>query len=467
MPYIPPDGTNADFELLGYTPPIGTEADFDFTGTQGSEVSSELVGQEATDGEILSEITGAGQVSSIDSEVQGKEETSSEILSELTGSGTPSDILSEVTGQEISVSEILSELIGTHTAQASLGYRIIVKDAAGLIIGEVDTFQVVKFGKRLNNYGQAEFNIKVSDPKAASLINLRINTIEIYRTRGTTTTLVWAGEQAVAKDSLTETGNNWSTVYSFTWFEQLFHRYTPELVEYGSEGSEMDQGEMAEDMIDTTNADDPTKITTGTIVPTFDRIRKYYTQNIGEAIINLANVMSGFDFEVTDLGVFNADSIIGTDKTDDVIFRYGHNVKNVEIIQDFTNPVNRALVLGEAVDEDTLQRIERNDSGLQTTYGLREGRLQEMDVSSVSTLEDKGDAAIRKYGLALLKIEFELIKNITPSIDEFTVGDGIRLIIQSGRHNIDEQYRVFEWEVTFDKKGTEKLQLTLGKFIII
>ena len=467
MAYIPPDGTNADFELLSYTPPSGTNADFDFTDKLGAEVLSELVGSEAIDSEILSELTGGGLSTEILSELTGSQAIDDEILSELEGSGQSSEILSEVSGYQSASSEILSELIGFSDLPKKLGYRIIVKDENGVVLGEVDTFNSVRFGKRLNNYGQAEFSMKVIDEKAGLFVDLRKNTVEIYREDQLNRTLVWAGEQALARARLTESGNNWVTVHSFTWFEQLFHRYTSAFVEYGDVGSEMDQGAIAEDLIDTTNADDPTKITIGTITPTFDRIRKYYNQNIAEAIINLANVQNGFDFEVTDAGAFNADLIIGTDKTDSVVFRYGHNVKNVEIIEDFTNPINRAIVLGEAVGETTLQRVERNDSALQTEYGLREGRLQELDVSGLSTLEDKGDASIRKYGEVLLKVEFDLIKNVTPSIDQFTVGDGIRLIIQNGLYNIDEQYRVFEWEVTFDEKSTEKLKLTLGKFIVI
>lgn len=467
MAYTPPNGTNADFELLSYTPPSGTSADFDFTDKLGAEVLSELVGYEAIDSEILSELTGGGSDSEILSELTGSQDIDDEILSELEGSGQSSEILSEVSGYQSASSEILSEIIGFSDLPKKLGYRIIVKDSAGNVIGEVDTYNSVKFGKRLNNYGQAEFSMKVADPKAIDFVDLRKNTIEIYRESELSNTLVWAGEQALARARLNESGNNWVTVHSFTWFEQLFHRYTASEVEYGDVGSEMDQGAIAEDLIDTTNADDPTKIAIGTITPTFDRIRKYYNQNIAEAIINLANVQNGFDFEVTDAGAFNADLIIGTDKTDSVVFRYGHNVKNVEIIEDFTNPINRAIVLGEAVGETTLQRVERNDSALQTEYGLREGRLQELDVSGLSTLEDKGDASIRKYGEVLLKVEFDLIKNVTPSIDQFTVGDGIRLIIQNGMYNIDEQYRVFEWEVTFDEKSTEKLKLTLGKFIVI
>jgi hypothetical protein len=205
----------------------------------------------------------------------------------------------------------------------------------------------------------------------------------------------------------------------------------------------------------------------GEIEATTNRDRTYYNQNIMEAIINLANVASGFDFEITNDKVFNVYSIKGEDKTGDVVLEYGHNIKNVRISEDFTNPVNRAIVLGEVIGEETLQRIERDDAGLQAENKLREGLFNEMDVSETSTLEDKGDAAIRKYGSSLIQVDFDLIGNFVPSVDEFEVGDGITLIVKEGRYNIDEQYRVFEWTIEYGDNNAERLNLVLGKFITI
>src|SRR5690606_27872289 len=136
------------------------------------------------------------------------------------------------------------------------------------------------------------------------------------------------------------------------------------------------------------------------------------------------------------------------------------------IDEDFTNPANRAIVLGEAVDQASLARVERDDLTLQATYKLREMRIQEMDISETQTFEDKGDAAIRKYGQPLIKVDFDLVGNSSPSIIDFRLGDGIRLIVNEGIYGIDEEYRVFEWSVDFDDNNVERLSLILGKFTI-
>lgn len=480
--------TEFDAEIQGSGTPTEINAEVSGFLRENTEIDTEITGQLLVqtdiDAEIEgipystefdAEIEGAGSPTEIDAEISGAEIHNTDLDAEITGEKLPNDINAEVTGgptpnninAEITGhkpgTNINTQILGRAYPDRPLGYRLIIKNKAGQILGEHDSFNSLEFGKRLNNYGEANFNIRVTDPKSPLFVALRQNTIEIFREKNRARTLVWAGQQALAKGDLNQKGNNWLTVFSYTWFELLMHRYTGASVIY----EETDMGEIIEDVVDTTNAEDPTGITIGTIIPTKDRDREYNNQNIGELMINGANLASGLDFDITDEKVLNIYDIMGTDRTDEVVLEYGHNIKNMTITEDYVNPINRAIVLGEAMDASTLQRIERDDAGLQTTYGLFEGRLTEMDVSNVSTLQDKGDAAIRKYGLALLRVEFELVGNTTPTIDTFGLGDGIRLIAKSGYYNIDEQYRVFEWKVKFDSKNVEKLELLLGKFIVI
>lgn len=206
-------------------------------------------------------------------------------------------------------------------------------------------------------------------------------------------------------------------------------------------------------------------ITEGTIEETMDRDRTYNNQNIAEAIINLTNVLEGFDFEITDNKVFNAKTLIGEDKTESVILDYGSNVLSCRIAEDFSAPVNRAIVLGEASDNTELLRIERNDLTSQSNIKLREDVSTEWNVSETETLNEKGDAILRKYSTPLLKIDIDILPN-TPNITQFSLGDLIMVRIVHGFYNIKEEYRVFEWEVEYNSDGTEKLSLVLGKFTL-
>lgn len=351
--------------------------------------------------------------------------------------------------------------IGTIIYDKPLDYRIFILDSSGTKIGELDKYRKVTFGKRLNNYGQAEFDISVTDDKS-DFIDLRKNTIEIYRQLSTDSDLVWAGEQAVRRSNLNARGNNWSEITCYTWFEQLFQRYTDEYERYETE----DAADVIEALIATTQGltGGDIGITSGTIDTTYTTDIIYQNDNIGDAILGLSD--GGLDFEITDAKVLNVKSIIGSDKTDDVIIEYGHNVTNMTITEDFSNPVNQAIVLGEVIGEDNLQRVERTDATARTAYGLRQTRMNQLEPAILSIFQDKGDGALRKYKAPLIKVDFDIVKNYTPSIDQFTIGDGIRLIVNNGVYSIDEEYRVFEWQVTFDSKNNEKLTLILGKFII-
>lgn len=343
-------------------------------------------------------------------------------------------------------------------------YRIKVQDVDGSPIGEFDTFRNLEIGKRLSNYGTASFDIPINDDKLDSLVALRRFTVWIYREEDGESILVWSGEQALRSGQLDNNGAGWATIHCFDWLEQLNSRFTSAEASYVA----TDAGQIAWDLIDTTQSqtNGDLGIVEGTIEVTADRDRTYYNQNIMEAIMNLSNVISGFDFEITNDRVFNVQNIIGIDRTDSVILEYGVNVSTVQITEDFIKPVNRAIVLGQAEDASSLSRIERNDTDLQVLYKVRESVLSEMDVSESTTFEEKGDAMIQKYGTRLFKLDMNLVKSSSPSITDFGLGDLVRIRVQSGIYNIDVEYRVFEWTVSYKDDNSEMLSLVLGNFTI-
>lgn len=338
-------------------------------------------------------------------------------------------------------------------------YKIQVKDGSGNYIGEFPNFRALQFGKRLNNYGSCSFEVPVSDPGAESLIALRIYSIEVWRD----TVLIWAGEQANRQGTLDNKGNNWVAIYCYDWFEQLLSRFTDSEVIFTG----VDAGEIAWELIDTSQglSNGDLGITEGTIETTMDRDRTYYNYNIGQAIINLSNVINGFDFEINNSKIFNVYALQGIDRTDSIILEYGINVSDMRITEDFSKPVNKAIILGDSGDPMDPLRVERNDASLQTQYKLREGLSNEITVSETATLEESGDAMIRKYGTALLKISMGIVRK-SPTIADFALGDLITVKVKSGIYNINKIFRIFEWQVNYNTDNTETLNLTLAEFTI-
>ena len=261
--------------------------------------------------------------------------------------------------------------------------------------------------------------------------------------------------------------SNFGVVLSYTGDGSIINVHYVKIRVYYGTGNIVevtDAGAIAWDLIETsqlkTNGD--FGITEGTIATTKDRTRTYNNQNIMEAIVNLSDVINGFDFEITNDKVFNVYTVKGTDLTDSLILEYGRNLQTVSIDEDFTEPCNNAIVLGEVIDETELTRVDRPDVTTQTKYKLREMVLSADNVIDEDTLNEKGDAMLYKYQEPLIKITFEVIRGMV-DVTQFSLGDLIRLIVKKGCYNIDSTYRIFEWTINHEDDNTEKLSLILGE----
>jgi hypothetical protein len=339
----------------------------------------------------------------------------------------------------------------------SVEYQIKVRDGNNNEIGQFRDVKSLKFGKRLNNYGSCQFTIPANDMNASSLVALRIYSVWVFRIEdGGSPVLLWSGEQFYRRGQLDSRGDNWVTIYCYDWLELLNHKFTSSYVRYEL----IDAGQIALALIGGAYG-----ITEGEIVETQLRSREYINQNVMEALINLSNVLGGSDFEINNFKVFNWKPI-GIDRADDVVFQYGINVTDMSIEEDFTTPANRAIVLGQADESGELVRVEVDDTASQASISLREYVDTEIDISEELTFQEKGEAVLRKFRYPVVKISSNHLPSTRPKISEFAVGDTVRLVAQSGIYNINEKYRVFEWEVTYNADNTESLSTVLGKFTL-
>ena len=339
-----------------------------------------------------------------------------------------------------------------------INYKILVKDSDGTNLGEIATFRNLKFEKRLNNYGQCSFEIPANDEKASDLIALRVYTVEIYRD----SVLLWAGEQAIRQGDLDDKGGNWVTIICFDWLEQLNSRYTVAEQNYTYQNG----SDIAWDLIDATqdDTDGDLGITQGTLEATTWREKTYTNQSIMDALINLANLIDGFDFEINNSKVFNIKNFIGIDRSDSIVLEYGVNVKRARITEDFSKPATRAIVLGQSADVADSVRNEREDSGQMALYGLREFSQSLMEKSEPTAFNALGDSILRKYGSPLTKVNLAIVRGMSPTIEDIALGDVIRVKVKTGVYNIDRSFRIFEWQVEYRTDNTEILSLTLGDF---
>lgn len=336
-----------------------------------------------------------------------------------------------------------------------MDYQIQVKQKDGTLLGEFDVFQNLMFSKRLNNFGECSFEVPVNDDKMSILLSLR--NFEVFVIRDGTT--VWGGEQVHVQTNLTRNTAQWSKITCYSFLEMLNARYTASSRVFDG----VDAGTIASTLISEsqtgTNAD--LGITDGTIETTKNRDRKYYNQNIMEAIINLSGVQGGFDFEVTDAKVFNVFSNKGSDLSRSIVFEWGTNIESASVVRDFVRPGNRAIVLGEGF-ESTQLREERNDTSSQSTFKIREILSNEPTVSEQVTLQDKGDAITRKFKQSLLSIDFTQIPGTQPKFGALVVGDRVKIRIVEGAENIVNTFRIYGFDVSLSNDGKESVSYLVG-----
>lgn len=330
-------------------------------------------------------------------------------------------------------------------------YRVVVINKDGTEIGEVINWTSIRFERRLNNYGTCQIIIPLSEPQLDSLIALRVYEVKIFRDN----LLVWAGEQVHISGILSDTSDEIVTLTCYDYLEMFNNRYTDAVVEYAS----TDAGEIAWDLIDNsqnqTNGD--LGITKGIIETTQNRDRTYYNQNIMEAIVNLSNVIGGFDFEFTHNKVFNVYAVKGLDRSSTHRFELGVNILSASVENDFTNPINQAISLGEGFGATQLREVV-TDSSLRSTYKLRQGKLSDPDVSVNATLITKGQALIDRYGTPLVNVTFKQVPGTLPRFGTLDLGDLVTIKIDKAIWDINAIFRVYGIVIDVDERDTETIE---------
>jgi hypothetical protein len=277
--------------------------------------------------------------------------------------------------------------------------------------------------------------------------------------------LIWAGVIWEIEEECKE--NDGSILVSCV---EIFHILSEKRYTFDTY-TDTDAGEIAWELINTTQGltGGNLGITQGTIQATQNRDRTYSDEKIGEKIIQLTEVINGFDFEITPsiknnaLGVFNVYTKRGETITD---FRleYGEGLKNniqswnrKRTLSDIYNSV---IVEGEGLGDARLTSMIL-DNTLITTVGLLEGRQQEKSVTEQSTLDEKADEYIRVHKTEQPIYDITL-NNAYNDFGEYDVGDIVFIRIKYGFIDINTTMRIYGIAVSVSDNGEEQIQLTIS-----
>jgi hypothetical protein len=321
-----------------------------------------------------------------------------------------------------------------------------------------------QYSYQLNRAGSASFTLPITAERLQRFdIFLGVTRLLIYRENA----LIWAGVVWEVNENTSDEGD--VTIQC----KELFHilsekRYTSNTY------TATDAGQIAWGLINTTQGltGGNLGLTQGTIQATQNRDRTYYDELIGEKIIQLTEVINGFDFLITPsikintLGVFNVYVKKGSTITD---FRleYGEGLKNN--IQSWSRKrtlsdiFNSLIVEGEGLGDAKLKSTETDTSSI-NAIGLLEGRKQEKSVSQQATLNQKADEYIRVHKTEQPIYDITL-NNAFNDFGKYDVGDIVPIRIKYGYVNINTSMRIYGIDVRVSDAGEESIKLTISPII--
>lgn len=251
------------------------------------------------------------------------------------------------------------------------------------------------------------------------------------------------------------------TVRAHGWLDLLASRYTDESEIY----SAVDAGAIAWDLINDsqnlTNGD--FGITEGEIQTSVNRDRTYSYKNIKDAIIQLSEVINGFDFEFTWDKQFNVYYPgIGSDRPD-VVFTYPGNIKRLSFVRDGTDIANKIIARGAGFGVDVF-KAEAADTISQSIYGLREKFLQFNDITNTTTLQQHADGELANYAKFYDMPDLVVDGSIDPQFGSYGIGDTVRIFVSEELNifqTINGSYRIEAIDLSIDDQDQETVRLRL------
>jgi hypothetical protein len=318
------------------------------------------------------------------------------------------------------------------------------------------------YSYQLNRAGKASFSLPLTTERLERFpLYIGVTRLLIYRA----SKLIWAGViWEITEDAQDDEG----TVN--VQCTEIFHilsekRYTSNTY------TSTDAGQIAWGLINTTQglSGGNLGITQGTIEATQNRARVYFDEKIGEKIIQLTEVINGFDFEITPsikvntLGVFNVYGKRGT-TLNTFRLEYGEGLKNN--IQSWSRKrtlsdmFNSVIVEGEGLGDARLTSTE-TDTALITAIGLLEGRIQEKSINQLNALGTRADEFIRvrKTEQPLYDIT---VNNAYDDFGKYDVGDIVPVRIKYGYIDMNTTMRIYGIDVRISDAGEEVIKLTIS-----
>jgi hypothetical protein len=328
-----------------------------------------------------------------------------------------------------------------------------------------------KYTAKLDEPAELSFTIDGRHPQAAAIAELSTDVHVLWTSDAGETRILDRCRVGSTQDTITDKEHT-LTVGCLDYKAVLLRRrlYSTDTLTFTA----MDQAEIAWALIATTQAHTGgalgiSKGWTGTSPTGITRDRTYEAgDSVGERITELGEVIDGFDWDITPVSPSGLRFDVwypqrGVDRG--VILIHGGPVSSASREVNPADYANALRFTGAAGDDvtpgptpveveadglaDMLQGrwdAAHGDDGLITQAALDQRAAWQLDQSQV--VRPVWTVALRRGAWA--------------GPDHIWVGDPVRLVVQSGRLNVNAVYRVYEVEISLDGDGGESVSLALG-----
>lgn len=274
-------------------------------------------------------------------------------------------------------------------------YHIDVENERFVFVRTLNNYVGLTYNKIRNGVGYGSFQINVND------WDLKLSYFDPFRSVAVVRdndTVVWAGVVIYWRGSYKDI-DGYITVEMREYLYQLSGRFTDAVKQFIS----TDAGDIAWNTINDVQGrtNGWLGINKGTIETTQDRDRTYEYKNVLDLIVDMSNVVNGFDFDLDTVvdsdnrltGFnFNVYKNKGRALSDKLLGERGVQVYEIAT---YGNIVNHVTMLGAGTGDNVMTYSTSDDTSMKG-YTRREGVEKRADVSVLSTLESLGGEELRR-----------------------------------------------------------------------
>lgn len=196
--------------------------------------------------------------------------------------------------------------------------------------------------------------------------------------------------------------------------------------------------------------------------------------SIAEQLDSLSDVIDGFDWDITPTYTNGASGLQldrwyrarGTVRNEVLAFlQSGSNLLSVQRQVDSSDFANAIRSKGRAPESSgSVQGVEPAPVERYATPGP-EGRWDKLfdeDSTTAAGLAERADWRVADASLIRPSYTVELKPGVWRGPDHFWLGDTVKLVVQSGRLNVQTDVRVQTIDIAIDDNGDEQVSVTLG-----